>query len=532
VSSSSSSALRLTLPAVPLSECRLVVGQATRVFVERSSDDIRLLQLSLSLIYDDSRAPSSPATPVRSLDMVCKTRQEFRIWREALSYLVDGPPPPALLAEFHNTRTMRANAQGDILQLRQEWEEAMGGFSGSGPGTVRVGLRLTRPPASLLTALPSPALIATWSPAFEQAQTRSDDIRSQITDSQRLSGDVWALGANGWGQLGLGDDLPRAALCVLPQLLGRSVRTMACGIEHTMALTGEHSQSGIPCRSQTLWLADTGELFAWGSGTCGALGNGGHGAELTPQLLRHPGRASLPFRFVRVACGASHTVAITPEGVPFSFGDNSCGQLLHGDTAARLVPCPIVAFRLQAVDVACGAHQTAILEGELLPAARILPCVKRVVQWVGGCTWGGATTATRSAWESQLPRTVSAQSSALVRRWRWETPSPFLAESLALDLTRTSRCLASSLLARQWSALRAETLTWLPSLPRRRLRGGGTASGSAASGTLTTCPPPRESACSTPEMEDSGACKLPAEPPTLFSPSRLRGARPTQWRLV
>jgi len=262
-----------------LSECRLVLGQATRVFLKRSSDGIRMLNLSLSLLYDDpggavgGGGPSSSSSGVRSLDVVCKSGAEFRLWSVGLAYLVQGPPPPASIESHRDSNRAAEERRLVWTALRRDADEATGGFPGTSPGSVRAGPKcgadpiaaagrtgslagemvvlLSRPsasvPACLATASLTPALAGVSLPmAFAEAvaasqgsKGRGNEIKLALRKARRAANDALAWGEGAWGQLGQGDDRDRDSASLVSALLGRAVRQVAAGAEHSVVLTGE-----------------------------------------------------------------------------------------------------------------------------------------------------------------------------------------------------------------------------------------------------------------------------------------------------
>ncbi|KAA0153643.1 hypothetical protein FNF27_05778 [Cafeteria roenbergensis] len=369
---------------VVLSECRLVLGQATRVFLKQSSDGIRMLNLSLSLLYDapgggGAGAAAGAKAAIRSLDVVCKSGAEFRLWSVGLAYLVQGPPPPAALAAHRAAVHAREERRTLWAALRRQVDAATGGFPGTLPWEVLAGpacraeaaaaaraagpfedeavaalrLPMATVPASLATASLTPSLAGAMLPTgFAEvvgggaggSRGRGNEIRLALRKARRGSNDVFAWGEGAWGQLGLGDDRDRESAQLLPLLLGRAVRQVAAGAEHTVAIT------------------DALEAFAWGSGSCGRLGTGSSDAAFAPQLLRHP--TGEPFRFTKVACGARHSLAVAADGSLWAWGDNSGGQLLLGDRRCRLEPTRVDALSeagVRAVDIAGGSAHSAVL---------------------------------------------------------------------------------------------------------------------------------------------------------------------------
>ena len=90
--------------------------------------------------------------------------------------------------------------------------------------------------------------------------------------------------------------------------------------------------------------AADGQVWAWGKGAEGQLGladseagdiEGARGDKLLPTVVKGDlvGR-----RVTAVAAGESHTVVLTDEGMVFTFGEGSCGQLGHGTADDSLMP--------------------------------------------------------------------------------------------------------------------------------------------------------------------------------------------------
>ena len=154
-------------------------------------------------------------------------------------------------------------------------------------------------------------------------------------------GDVYAAGDNSRGQCGLGKGVesaggmyPRFTKCAgLPA--GAAAPSVAAGAEFSLALAG-------------------GAVYAAGSQEYGQCGNG-----TTGEYIVHAGksahRENLAFApcggaavagvvFTAVAAGASHGVALSREGVPYTWGFGGYGRLGLGNVADALVPTPVKYF--------------------------------------------------------------------------------------------------------------------------------------------------------------------------------------------
>lgn len=71
----------------------------------------------------------------------------------------------------------------------------------------------------------------------------------------------------------------------------------------------------------------------------------------------------LPRQIVKVACGASHVLAVDAQGALFAWGDNQFGQLGLGDRRNRAEPVRVGALKkTHIVDIAAGDGFSAVLD--------------------------------------------------------------------------------------------------------------------------------------------------------------------------
>jgi alpha-tubulin suppressor-like RCC1 family protein len=68
----------------------------------------------------------------------------------------------------------------------------------------------------------------------------------------------------------------------------------------------------------------------WGSGFTGALGMGDNVDSPHPVEVEFPHSSSCADVWSQVACGFWHTVAVTEQGLTYSWGSGEAGQLGHG----------------------------------------------------------------------------------------------------------------------------------------------------------------------------------------------------------
>lgn len=110
----------------------------------------------------------------------------------------------------------------------------------------------------------------------------------------------------------------------------------------------------------TLFLTNTGDVYACGAGDQGQTGHGAMKKRytVTPEKIRQISNVS------RIAAGQFHAIACTKDGKVYSWGLNREGQLGHGDTQNRTTPSEIVdldSSSLNVVDVAAGGGHSACL---------------------------------------------------------------------------------------------------------------------------------------------------------------------------
>ena len=120
------------------------------------------------------------------------------------------------------------------------------------------------------------------------------------------NGEIFVWGANYYGQLGLGDQNPRA----VPTLL-RSLPSSA------------HIISIVSGASHCLALTTTGEVYTWGDNGYAQLGLGSYEEPQYPGRIQFPTSSLIDF----IAAGGEQSFAIDREGRLYAWGSNEFGQL-------------------------------------------------------------------------------------------------------------------------------------------------------------------------------------------------------------
>jgi alpha-tubulin suppressor-like RCC1 family protein len=159
---------------------------------------------------------------------------------------------------------------------------------------------------------------------------------------QVTGGKLLAWGENGNGQLGDGTTTDRSspAKVVFPTGTTAMVQAVAAGSQHSLALTSD------------------GEVWAWGGNAYGQLGDGSITDRGQPVRLTTLG---LSGRVIAIAAGGEHSLALTADGMLWSWGRNDSGQLGDGTTVQKNSPVAIGAFLNVKAMSGGGAHSLALL---------------------------------------------------------------------------------------------------------------------------------------------------------------------------
>jgi alpha-tubulin suppressor-like RCC1 family protein len=139
------------------------------------------------------------------------------------------------------------------------------------------------------------------------------------------TGRVYGCGLNTSGELGLGNTTSPVST---PTLIDSSPF-------NTLTI----SAIATGCTAHSIFLTNTGRVYACGNNGYGKLGTGNTTNQSTPTLLN-----TSPFNtltITSIACGSFHTLFITNTGRVYSTGYNGFGELGHGDTTNRSTPALI-----------------------------------------------------------------------------------------------------------------------------------------------------------------------------------------------
>nr|XP_034301897.1 E3 ubiquitin-protein ligase HERC2 isoform X1 [Crassostrea gigas] len=156
-------------------------------------------------------------------------------------------------------------------------------------------------------------------------------------------GKVYACGEATNGRLGLG--ITTGTVSVPRQITSLSQYVIKKVAVHS---GGRHS----------LALTTDGKVFSWGEGDDGKLGHFSRWNCDKPRLIE-----ALKSKRVRdIACGSSHSAAITSNGDLYTWGLGEYGRLGHGDNTTQLKPKQVKALAHErVVQVACGSRDAQTL---------------------------------------------------------------------------------------------------------------------------------------------------------------------------
>jgi alpha-tubulin suppressor-like RCC1 family protein len=135
------------------------------------------------------------------------------------------------------------------------------------------------------------------------------------------NGQLYAWGFNAFGQLGVGSN---------STVLGPTLVRFPAGVTAWTAIAAGTNHS--------LALANDGNIYAWGQGFGGVLGNGASTNSPVPQRVIRPVEVTA---WLKIAAGANHNLALGNNGKLYAWGLGNSGQLGNGTFANFAVPMPV-----------------------------------------------------------------------------------------------------------------------------------------------------------------------------------------------
>ncbi|OMO51171.1 Zinc finger, FYVE-type [Corchorus capsularis] len=358
---------------------RIISGQRTPIF-QRYPRPEKEYQ-SFSLIYNE-----------RSLDLICKDKDEAEVWFSGLKALIsrshqrkwrtesrsDGIPSEANSPRTYTRRSSPLHSpfgsndslqkdSGDNLRLHSPYESPpKNGLDKAFSDVILYAV----PPKGFFP--PDSASASVHSLSSGGSDSVHGHMKTMAMDAFRVSlssavssssqgsghddgdalGDVFIWG-EGTGDGVLGGGLHKVSSSgikmdsLLPKALESAVvldvQNIACGGRHAALVTKQ------------------GEVFSWGEESGGRLGHGVDSDVLHPKLIDALSNTNIEL----VACGEYHTCAVTLSGDLYTWGDGTYnfGLLGHGNQVSHWVPKrvngPLEGIHVSSIS--CGPWHTAVV---------------------------------------------------------------------------------------------------------------------------------------------------------------------------
>ncbi|XP_044469876.1 ultraviolet-B receptor UVR8 isoform X2 [Mangifera indica] len=151
------------------------------------------------------------------------------------------------------------------------------------------------------------------------------------TISVSSSGGLYTYGWSKYGQLGHGDFKDHLVPHKLEALGDSFISQISGGWRHTMAVTSD------------------GKLYGWGWNKFGQVGVADNADHCSPVQVKFPDDQKV----VQISCGWRHTLAVTDQQNVYSWGRGTNGQLGNGQSCDRNIPIIIEALSF---DGSSGQH--------------------------------------------------------------------------------------------------------------------------------------------------------------------------------
>ncbi|KAH7440857.1 hypothetical protein KP509_03G014300 [Ceratopteris richardii] len=359
---------------------RIVPGQRTAIFQRYPRPDKEYQ--SFSLIFEG-----------RSLDLICKDKEEAEVWFTGLRALISGgqtrrwirneeglTPDACSPVGYTRKSSPLGSPLGSIDILNQVVGDTHRVFTpyGSPPpinvgklfpedDTHTAGLKMYFFESSYLNgSLHSVGSDMGSDSMHSQTRASSNDIyrvslSSAVSSSSQGSGqdDADALGdVYLWGE-GIGDGILGGGTYRVGQSLGAKVdAVLPKAMESAVVLDVQQVACG---GRHAVLVTKQGEVFSWGEESGGRLGHGVDADISQPQLVEMLTSTTIEF----VSCGEYSSCAVSISGELFSWGDGThgTGLLGQGNDVGHWLPKRVAGplTGLRVVSVSCGPWHTALV---------------------------------------------------------------------------------------------------------------------------------------------------------------------------
>ncbi|KAK6920855.1 Regulator of chromosome condensation, RCC1, partial [Dillenia turbinata] len=340
---------------------RILPGQRTAIF-HRYPRPEKEYQ-SFSLLYSK-----------RSLDVICKDKEEAEIWLVALRALISGD-------SCFESESLPESYSSDIIS-NYTGRSSSSIASSYSSDTVDKDLRGTQTsPASFENPRPR-GLVKAFSEVISCTASTNGCAQEELVPS--LSGNSFQVGisiAPSLSSLGSYqedfDSLGDVFVCRgledgflsggLYSVDNSPAAIMDALLPKVLETTAVLDAQNIACGScHAVFVTRQGKIFSWGGGSGGKLGHGFEADVSSPKFISAPTASYIEL----VACGEYHTCAVTVSGNLYTWGDgnHSFGLLGHGSVASHWTPTRVTGLEdVNVSKIACGPWHTAAvtLEGQL-----------------------------------------------------------------------------------------------------------------------------------------------------------------------
>jgi alpha-tubulin suppressor-like RCC1 family protein len=183
-------------------------------------------------------------------------------------------------------------------------------------------------------------------------------IAAGTSNSLLLSedGKVFSFGSGSEYRLGLRQNQNQLTPRILEEKYSRDQRIVPFTEKIIQASVGE---------SHSLLLSDSGEVFSYGSGDNGYLGQGDPLGQPIPKRIE--AEALKDDKIIQIAAGKTHSLLLSKNGNVYSFGAAYAGQLGHGTSKSQYSPKKIESETLRShkiVKIAAGYDHSLLLTAE------------------------------------------------------------------------------------------------------------------------------------------------------------------------
>ncbi|KAL8483582.1 hypothetical protein ACS0TY_026315 [Phlomoides rotata] len=355
---------------------RIISGQRTPIF-QRYPRPEKEYQ-SFSLIYND-----------RSLDLICKDKEEAEVWFSGLKALIsrshqrkwraesrsDGIPSGATSPRTYTRRSSPLHSafgsgdsfqkDGDQLRLQSPYDsppktgqdkafsDAMHALPPKGffpPDSASASVHSLSSGGSdgihgLMKGMGVDAFRVSLSSAVSSSSHGSGHDDGDALGDVFIWGEGTGEGVIGGGPHRIGSSFGVKMDSSLPKALESAVvldvHNIACGGQHGALVTKQ------------------GEIFSWGEELEGRLGHGVDSDVFHPKLIDALSNTNIEL----IACGEYHSCAVTLSGDLYTWGNGHFGLLGHGNEVNHWVPKrvngPLEGIHVSSIS--CGPWHTAVV---------------------------------------------------------------------------------------------------------------------------------------------------------------------------